>query len=536
MSLDYDIIRLYNNVWHSRVERRAINIDKIKSALYCRVSTEHDDQLTSYRAQMEFKNEQFDIKKIYNEQVSGKYLYKRKEQQRLLYDAGIDVLFHDKQPIFSISERTPLFDVIIVANTSRFGRNLVEVKQMINALEKKKISVYFDDLGKMSTDTDLSLTLDLLFLLDENYSKQVKQKVAVGMQRCRDRKMLLINGSFFGMTYLPNPENRLVPNEDAPIVKAIFEDYKNGSSCRSLAIKYNKQPHSINDIINNAKYAGLNFYGRYQENGRKRPIHEIEYFETDRIDPIISKELWYECQEIKKSRTIHAGTGKVRGVNNNTYPLSGKIKCAWCGANYYHHSTGKRMGANWRCLTKANKKACSNADINEKRIIQYLKSGFFDMYIEKIKGSIQLVLEQHELLDRTEAESTLLDINSRIKKILDLYLEGSIEKDIYEEKYNLLISDKTRIEETLANIDNYNAFHEEICRKREKYIYELEQMRYDINILDDYESVFKKVSQIIIDKDYDFENDKIFSYVKEIRFKGFEVLSDITKELPFGKL
>lgn len=195
------------------------------------------------------------------------------------------------------------------------------------------------------------------------------------------------------------------------------------------------------------------------------------------------------------------------------------------------------MIRNWRYRTKSNDQSkCAMPDINERRIIQYLKDGFFDNYIRNIKESIELVLEQHNYLDRAETQNKLVDVDNKIKKILDLYLDGTIEKSVYEERYNQLTHDKTSLEETLSNIDNYNSYYEEICQKREKYIYELEQMRYDINILDDYESVFKKVSQIIIDKDYDFENEKIIFYIKEIRFNGFEVLSDITKELPFGKL
>ena len=511
-------------------------IEKLKSALYCRVSTEHEDQLTSYKAQMEYKNEQFDIIQIYNEQVSGKLLYKRKEQQKLLYDAGIDVSFHDKQPIFSISQRSPLFDIIIVANTSRFGRNIIEVKQMINALEKKKVSIYFDDLGKMSSDKDLSLTLDLLFLLDENYSKQTSQKVLVGMQRGRDRGTLYVNSLMIGMDYIPKPVNKLVPNEMSPTIVKIFEDYKNGGSCRSLAIKYNMRPHTINDIINNAKYAGLNYYGRYDENGKRKPLDTHEYFETDRIEPIISKELWFECQEIKKSRTIGDSAGRRKGVNNNTYSLSGKIVCNSCGSHYYHHSVGKRIGSNWRCITKANYKKCVMPDINERTIINYLKSGFFDIYIERIKSAITVLLDDYQLVDRSETEATLVNVNVQINKLLDIYLDGIISKDIYEQRYKCLIHDKSIIEKKLSHIDNYNSYHKEIVEKRDKFIYELQQMSYNINVVNDYESVFKNIREIVVDKQYDYENNKIYSYIKEIHFKGFEVLSDITKELPFGKL
>lgn len=102
---------------------------------------------------MEYKNEQFEVVSIYNERVSGRLLYKRKEQQRLLYDCGIDVSFYDRdQPLFKISDRPSLYDVIIVANTSRFSRNLVEMKQMITALSKKHVKMYFDDLSKFSDD------------------------------------------------------------------------------------------------------------------------------------------------------------------------------------------------------------------------------------------------------------------------------------------------------------------------------------------------------------------------------------------------
>ena len=169
---------------------------KLKCALYVRTST--TEQKDSLELQARYKNNNFDIDKIYSEEVSGRDILKRPEQIKLLNDCGIEVTSVQKQAVFITNDKKPLYDCIIVSNTSRWGRNVVQVKQIVEALHKKGVKLWFDDLGKFSDSKDLSLTLDMLFVLDENYSQTISHKVKSAMDKRKKEGYILANSRLIG--------------------------------------------------------------------------------------------------------------------------------------------------------------------------------------------------------------------------------------------------------------------------------------------------------------------------------------------------
>jgi hypothetical protein len=107
--------------------------NQIRSVAYARVSTSKYEQETSYNAQLEFfkpiaerNNDNF--LEVYADQgETGTLLDNRDNFERMLYDAGIDIIKHtyNKQTItnFVASSRDKKFDKIYIKNTSRFARN-----------------------------------------------------------------------------------------------------------------------------------------------------------------------------------------------------------------------------------------------------------------------------------------------------------------------------------------------------------------------------------------------------------------------------
>ncbi|RII36776.1 recombinase family protein [Clostridium chromiireducens] len=489
----------------------------MKSALYCRVSTTHDDQNTSYELQQKYQNEQFEIVQIYAEKTTGRYLKKRPEMQQLLNDCGVEITFNNNQPIFIETDRTPMYENIIVANTSRFGRNIVEVKQIIEILHKKNVAIWFDDLGKFSNAKDLSLTLDLLFLLDENYSKQVQQKVIHGLERARKEGYLHINSTFFGMDYM-SESNTLVPNDESKIVVEIFNKYKEGDSLRKLAALYNFTQSRVKDIIDNPRYAGYNFYNKYIEGTKKKkPIEELEIFESDRITPIISLDLWKECQEIKKSRKC--GT---RGINNQTYALSSKIICCKCGTKFFHKQANIRPNSDlWKCRLSHNEPhKCDMKGISEKTIIKYLKSEYGLKAIrDTLKFKIDLAISNIEIEDKESIELKLEPLKQKMERLKKLYIMG----DITEEEY---IESRAEFK---SNYDKYVNLLEDISNKQLNII-KLNSLKKDYNkILDNYEvlleenpqELFRKIEYIKVDKIQDIIKNRYNSFVREVMFNDF---------------
>ena len=143
-----------------------------RSALYARVSTQNEEQDTSYHNQQKIKVEGYDIVKTYADRGSGTQVYNRENFKKLLYDCGIDLekIRNTKTYNFIASDREPLYEAIVVSHTSRFLRNQVMMKTCINALRKKNVEIYFVDLGKSSLDKDIDFVMNILFLLDEQES------------------------------------------------------------------------------------------------------------------------------------------------------------------------------------------------------------------------------------------------------------------------------------------------------------------------------------------------------------------------------
>lgn len=492
-------------------------MEKLKSALYCRVSTKHNDQETSYELQQKYINDSFEIEKIYAEKSSGRYLKKRPIMRELLSSCGIEVDFNQNQAIFIETDRKPLYKNIIVANTSRFGRNIVEIKQIIELLHKKKVTIYFDDLGKFSNATDLSLTLDLLFLLDENYSKQVQQKVMVGLQRSRKEGNLHINNSFFGMEYIKS-EGKLIPNEDSKIVIEIFNKYKEGMSFRQLSKLYNLTQSRIKDIIDSPRYSGMNFYNKYVGGSNKRkPVEELELIQSDKITPIIDFELWRQCQQIKKSRKC--GT---RGVNNQTYSLSSKIICAECGTKFFHKQTNRMANSDlWKCRKAHNEPhLCDMPSISEKTIIKYLKSDYGLKAIRNtLEFKIELAIENIKIEDKETLKLRIKPLDDRMGRLKKLFLMGDITEEEYNEKKSEFKVELDKLNEMLKNVQN-----------KELNIVKLKKLKKDYNkILDEYElllkenpqELFRKIEYIKVYRILNIMKSKNNSMITEVMFNEF---------------
>lgn len=499
-------------------------MNKIKSCLYARVSTTHSEQETSFELQHKLTNEKFIIEKIYGERSSGRYLKKRPIMVKLLSDCGIEITFNENQLVFIETNRKPLYENIIVANTSRFGRNLVEVKQIIEMLHRKGVTIWFDDIGKFSNATDLSLTLDLLFLLDENYSKQVQAKVLYGLERARKEKGYLhLNNSFFGMEYIKG-ENRLIPNEQSKTIVKIFNEYKNGASMRDLARKYEKTQSRIKDIIDNPRYAGYNFYGIYVKDGtyKRKGIENVEISKSDRIEPIITIDLWKECQAIKKSRKCG-----VRGVNNNSYTLSSKIICAKCGTKFFHKQTNRKPNSDlWKCRKAHNEShLCDTPSISEKTIIKYLKSYYGLSSIRNtLSFKIQLAIDNIKIEDKETLEFKIKPLNDKMNRLKNLYINGDVTEDEYQERRSVFKNELDKLNEMLINVQN-----------KEQNIIKLKKLEKDFKrILDGYEilleenpqELFRKISYIKVDKINNVIKNKYNSYITEVMFEDFEPIKE----------
>lgn len=386
-------------------------------AAYCRVSTDSEQQETSFENQKSYfeseiaKKEGAKLYHIYADKgVSGTKL-DRPEFNKMLEDAGLVHLKMSKRTPKGLQKGStwevavgakPKFDEIWIKNTSRFSRN-VAASGLIDMLSKQEVYINFLQQQIDTRKPESIMQLHLLQVLDEHESRDKAQKVLWGQAESRRKGRIFTHPRIYGYKYIPE-ENRLVAiPEEAAVVKQMFEWYAEGKGFRVImnllrakGIKTREGKDfgktAVTHIINNEKYAGLNNSGKYTSGlvfvDKHSPTVKKEYEvkQTDRIEPIISLDLFNQCRAVAQAKT---DVYNQRGVNKGYRKYSGIVYCAKCGRAYIGNVDRGRYYYN--CKTKKNygTKACDNLNINEERLDHYF-TWLYDNYQSAISYFAQM--------------------------------------------------------------------------------------------------------------------------------------------------
>lgn len=231
---------------------------KLKVAAYCRVSTDSDEQATSYEAQIEHytefiqKNPEWILAGIYaDDGITGTNTKKRDEFNRMIADCEAGKI-----------------DMVITKSISRFARNTLDCLKYIRQLKGINIPVYFEKENINSMDSKGEVLLTIMASLAQQESQSLSQNVRLGIQyRYQQGKVQVNHNRFLG--YDKDENGNLVINpEQAEIVKRIFREYLEGYSMNKIAAHLeadgiltgagNSKWHTstINKILRNEKYMG----------------------------------------------------------------------------------------------------------------------------------------------------------------------------------------------------------------------------------------------------------------------------------------
>ena len=180
-------------------------------AIYARVSTEHEAQLSALENQVQYYDDLLArhpewvlYKRYIDEGITGTSVKKRKNFMKMMEDA-----------------EAGMFDLIITREVSRFARNTVDTLQETRKLKRMGVEVYFtEDNIHTLDDEDGELRLTIMATLAQNESKKTSQRVKAGM------KISMQNGVFYGtgniLGYDKIGKDMVINEEQAKTVKYIF--------------------------------------------------------------------------------------------------------------------------------------------------------------------------------------------------------------------------------------------------------------------------------------------------------------------------
>lgn len=405
------------------------------------------------------------------------------------------------------------FNIVLVKTQSRFARDSKFIEDYIHELFRDNgirfVSVV-DNIdtamqgAKLSSRFHAIFDEEMLDLLSSNIKRSFTEKAR--------------QGQFFGS--LPpygykkdiNNKNHLViDDEAAKVVRWIFEMTAQGKTYLEIAKLLNnygcptpaqykaKKGYNVKNmynssynqiwtrdtvrtILNNEVYRGtiinhkstvVNFRTK-----RKCTIPKSQQIKVyDMHEPIIKQELWKQIERIK-----HARQRAGNGASGKKHFLSGIIYCGKCGAKMYRCKSGDIEY--FRCSRAVNSDTCNNKKrvrIDEiKKILINVINSLIAEYVDFNIIKKYIVTEKNTEHYLNHCTDKIAELNSELKRnilslkeLLNQYIEGIVDKSVYEEMQHDYLSKKSQIKKQISTLDNqmtvlknseYKNYYDYICK------------------------------------------------------------------------
>ncbi len=388
----------------------------LRVAAYCRVSSDSADQLHSYAAQIKAytamvgRNEGWQLVDIYaDEGITGTDMEKRDDFKRMLSDC-----------------RKGRIDKILVKSISRFARNTRDCLVTLRELAARGVSVQFE---KENIDTE-ALTTEMLVSVFASMAQEesisISENQRMSYQRRMERGEFITCKAPFGYR-LVNGKNLEIDENEARLVRWIFQEYLNGKSTKYLAGQLQLMAVTTTDgkgfwhysavryILTNEKYTGDTLCQKKFTEGfpyvKKLNKGERDQYYVENTHPaIISREIFDKAQKLRLGKD--AGGKKV----HKKYLLSCKMFCGECGSVFERRLNRKSGNIVWVCQRHDERAAdCSIGRVAESKIY----AAFVKMY-NKLRQNVEVVLQPalKQLAGLNEAmlrdNPAMLEINKAI--------------------------------------------------------------------------------------------------------------------------
>lgn len=499
---------------------------KLRVVAYCRVSTDSDEQATSYEAQVEHytnfikKNDDWEFAGIFaDDGISGTNTKKREEFNRMIGECMAGNI-----------------DMIITKSISRFARNTLDCLKYIRQLKEKNIPVFFEKENINTLDSKGEVLLTIMASLAQQESESLSNNVKLGWQfRYQNGEVQVNHNRFLGYTKDKNG-HLIIDKKEAVIVKRIFREYLEGASLRQIgeglmadgiltaAKKPTWRPEAIKKILQNEKYIGdallqktytvdVLTKKRVKNNG----IMPQYYVENDH-EAIIPRSVYTQVQEeLIRRANLHSGKNMKKRVYSSKYALSSIVFCSKCGEIYRRVVWYNRDKSNvvWRCVTRIENgpSACDSQAIKEtelqdavvkainyaigdkEEIFEILQSNIESVLKEEQESSEEMInnklqILQKELLQRVNSKKDYNDLTDEIDRLQKEKQQAQVDKAEREGMKNRIAEMRIFLDRQEKEIDEYD---EKLVRK----------MIEKVTVYDDKFTVeFKSGASVDIERDF----------------------------------
>lgn len=423
---------------------------KKRVAAYARVSTDSDEQLSSYEAQVNFYtrhikgNPEWEFVDVYTDEgISGTNTKKREGFNWMVADA--------------LSGR---IDLILTKSISRFARNTVDTLTTIRRLKEKNVEVYFEKENIYTLDAKGEVMITIMSSLAQEESRSISENVTWGKRKSMaDGKFSLAYKYFLGYEKGEDGLPKIV-EEEAKIVRRIYQLFLEGKTIRMIADHLTSQKiptprgkekwrvSTVMSILQNEKYKGdallqKTYTADFLTKKSKKNHGEVpQYYIKDSHPAIIDPATFDLVQQEIERRRPHR-----RQLHRNS-PFTARVICGDCGGYYGRktwHSNDKYHKTIWKCNRKCQgETACATPNMEEPAIESAFVEAFNQVLADKKKHITRMEKMLPILADTSSLEKALEEAKDEHGKLLDSlrrYMSENTRQLQDQEEYNRRFSE-----------------------------------------------------------------------------------------------
>ena len=495
-----------------KFEKKDIRSQRLRVAPYCRVSTDSDEQLTSYTAQIEYytakiaANPEWTMVRLYaDESITGTSTKKRKQFNKLIADCEAGKI-----------------DLVITKSVSRFGRNTLDGLQYTRKLKRLGVGVYFEKENVNTLHMDNEMILTFFFSQAQAESESLSGNVKWGHRKnFKDGKVYYQYKSFMGYRRGANGEPE-IDEEQAAVVRRIFARYLMGDSVHRIAkglqadgiktVRGNEKwsDSVIQGMLQNKKYIGdallqKTYIADIFTHQSKKNMGELpKYYVHDSHPAIIDRETFRKVQEeiarrAGKKRTSSKAKTEL-GKYSGKFAFSELLVCGECGSPYRRQTympRGEKYYV-WRCLNRLEngKRICKQSPTFKECDLQAaVLASVNEMFSQRkakdaVRESLAVALAaEAPRLSLPAIEAQLQAVQERHKKLLGLAMAANPDDTSYDSELQKICATKAQLMLLKAEAERTEQDTEEYDKRMAQLDEAVEQ---DSGAIEEYDEVMAR--------------------------------------------
>ena len=462
---------------------------QLRVAAYCRVSTDEEEQLSSYEAQCEYytdkimSNKEWTMAGIFaDEGITGTSTKKRTEFLRMIRQC-----------------KQKKIDLILTKSIQRFARNTLDCINYTRILRQLGIGVLFEKENINSLPPDSEFMITMYGAMAQSESESISSNIRRGRQMHAKVGTLKIPCHWlYGYKKDADGKFCIVP-EQAEVVREIYERYKDGASLRNLKdwLEGNQiktvlgtadwSISVIKGILTNEKYCGDVLLQKTfcTDVISKKIVKNVgqmaQYYMPDHHEAIVSREQYNAVKAEMARRSALRSPSKEavtgRSCYTSKYALSDRLFCGECGTLYRRKTRNVKGNIyhEWRCISRLEygRKYCHDSPTLreiplQNAILAAINSAMSDKaaLVDRIKNvvSLELLPVQGQTMSLADIERRLTQLDEQFQQLLAEAIDAD-DKEACNAQFTEILTEQTALKKQKETILQSSTDADHVCTR-----------------------------------------------------------------------